>query len=276
MGHHTKEKEKQKQLDDAPPPYSSSGPPPPLPQQVSAAPPAPTQRLFPTSFSMYRESSWTQRSYMIGEHQATPLYAVTLHSGWSGQPDLVLHNGPNEKCPPLAGLARSVLGTSATITVRPVPGSGLPPAEEKMEYNGGFGPASYMFTIEVGVGGVARRESFEWRHSSGGAVKGLDAKGSGWKLVRLETGPPPGMGQGASFVGGGVKASDGKEVVAVWAWASASLTKNLKFKFIGTGASGVLGERWAIMAVASALRIWDRERRQRNQAAANAAGGGGA
>ncbi|KAI1135269.1 hypothetical protein F5Y05DRAFT_176903 [Hypoxylon sp. FL0543] len=273
MGHDTK---KAKEADEAPPPpYSPATPPSKqtqivqTPQQVQAQP----KRHFPRAFNMYRESSWTERSFMLGEHQGAPLYAVTLHSGWSGQPDVVLHNGPSEALPPLAGAARARFGSSATVTLRPIPGSGLQPAEERVEArSAGFGPPAYAFAIEVG----GRRESFEWRHSSGGAVKALGARGSGWKLVRLATGAPAGIGGdgGASFVGRGVTASDGKEVVAVWAWASGSLTKKLKFQFLGSGANGVLGERWAIMAVITALRIWDRERRQRNSSAA--AGGAGA
>ncbi|OTA91379.1 hypothetical protein M434DRAFT_397217 [Hypoxylon sp. CO27-5] len=281
MGHQTKE---EKHLDDAPPPYSPSGasPAPPPPQPASQQIPQQVvpqelqiKRQFPPAFSMYRESSWTQRSYMIGEHQSAPLYAVSLHSGWSGQPDIVLHNGPSDQNPPLAGATRSSFGTSATIALPPVPGSGMQAAEEKMEYSGGFGHTAYTFSIETGVGNAARREPFEWRHSSGSVIQGLGARGSGWKLVRLATGPPGGV-VGASFVPGGARASDGKEVVAVWAWASGSLTKKLKFQFLGSGANGVLGERWAIMAVITALRIWDRERRQRNQSSAAAGGGGGA
>lgn len=215
MGHEAKE---EKHLDDAPPPYSLSGASPAPPQQIPQQVPqeVPIQRQFPPAFSMYRESSWTQRSYMIGEHQSAPLYAVSLHSGWSGQPDIVLHNGPGDQRPPLAGVTRSAFGTSATVVLPPVPGSGsgAQAAEEKMEYSGGFGHTAYTFSIEAGIGNAARRETFEWRHSSGSVVKGLDARGSGWKLVRLATGPPGGV-VGPSFVAGGARASDGKEVVAV-------------------------------------------------------------
>lgn len=280
MGHHTEEG---KHLDEAPPAYSRSGasPAPPqqipqlIPQQIPQQIPQEVQikRQFPPAFSMYRESSWTQRSYMIGEHQSAPLYAVSLHSGWSGQPDIVLHNGPSDQRPPLAGVTRSGFVTSATVTLPPVPGSGMQAAEEKMEYSGGFAHSAHTFSIEVGIGKAARREAFEWRHSSGTVIKGLDARSSGWKLVRLATGPPGGI-VGPSFVAGGARSSDGKEVVAVWAWASGSLTKKLKFQFLGSGANGVLGERWAIMAVITALRIWDRERRKRNQSVASSAGGG--
>lgn len=56
--------------------------------------------------------------------------------------------------------------------------------------------------------------------------------------------------------------SDGREIVAVWAGAGmASVSKVLRFRFLGTGADGSLGDRWAIMAVASALAIWNRDRR---------------
>ncbi|KAI0837368.1 hypothetical protein F5Y06DRAFT_304756 [Hypoxylon sp. FL0890] len=274
MGHDTKDEKKQ--ADAAPPPpyspndASTAAPPPQIPQQQVPQ----TKRHFPRAFSMYRESSWTERKFSIGEHQATPLYTVTLHSGWSGQPDVVLHNGPSDQRPPLAGVKGNAWSTSATVTLRPIPGSGLDAAEEKMQVSGGFGHSTFVFSIEVGVGSAARRETFEWRHSSGSAVKGLDARSSGWKLVRLATGAPGGV-EGGNFVKGGVTAGDGKEVVAVWAWASGSLTKKLKFQFLGSGANGVLGERWAIMAVITALRIWDKERRQRNQNAA-AAGAGGA
>ncbi|KAI1354207.1 hypothetical protein F5Y01DRAFT_274521 [Xylaria sp. FL0043] len=58
--------------------------------------------------------------------------------------------------------------------------------------------------------------------------------------------------------------SDGKEVVAVCAGASLSVSKVLRFRFLGTGADGSLGARWAIMAVASALAIWNRDRRSRS------------
>lgn len=46
--------------------------------------------------------------------------------------------------------------------------------------------------------------------------------------------------------------------VAVWANSVRSLGQDavMKFRFLGTGASGVLGERWATMAVLSALRMW--------------------
>lgn len=124
--------------------------------------------------------------------------------------------------------------------------------------------ARFVFTVEIpwpGSGNTPgsssyRAESFEWRRSNSPAVAGLGGRSQGWKLVRLssEVLPPPGRS-------GLTAAGDGHEVVAVCAHAVMSLSKLWKFAFAGTGASGVLGERWAVMAVVTGLMIWDLESR---------------
>ncbi|KAI0395957.1 hypothetical protein F5Y17DRAFT_421345 [Xylariaceae sp. FL0594] len=84
------------------------------------------------------------------------------------------------------------------------------------------------------------------------------------------TGPGPGSGPGAAPSLS--RSSDGREVVAVFAGAGMStmppsssaqhgINKALRFRFLGTGADGSMGDRWAIMAVATALAIWNRDRR---------------
>jgi hypothetical protein len=84
------------------------------------------------------------------------------------------------------------------------------------------------------------------RHSKGDEVGGLEASHQGWKLVRM-----------SSETSG--TTSDGKEVVAVWSYAKKSISKSFKFQFLGSGADGGFGERWSIMAVITALQIWDQE-----------------
>ncbi|KAH8648576.1 hypothetical protein BX600DRAFT_442862 [Xylariales sp. PMI_506] len=251
----------------APPPYSyaPNQAPPMAPsnqyqyQQPAPPPPASIPRQFPASFSLYHPSTFS-KTYLLGEHQSQPLYAVALHTGWSGKPDVVLHAGPDEKrFPPIASVDANTMSRSSTVTLPPVPGSGLDCATERAEFSG-FGHGKESFSIEVDASG-GRREAFEWRHSHGGEVDGLGGRGRGWKLVRLAA-----SGSGAS------RSSDGKEVVAVWANASMSATKILNFEFLGSGATGVLGERWAIMAVITALRIWDKERKARSSSAAAAGG----
>ncbi|KAL7623940.1 hypothetical protein AAE478_005497 [Parahypoxylon ruwenzoriense] len=269
---------------DVPPPYSETEPPGGASAAAAAAAaaaaidrplpqiPAQIKRQFPPMFNLYRVGGFGNLT--LGEHQAQPLYSVTLHSGWSGNPDIILHNGPAPATPTLAAVEFGMWSSSAIVHLPPL-APGAQAAEEKMEAAGG-GRNAYVFRVETGLGGVGgggqrRRETFEWRHSRGDEVKALGGQGKGWKLVRMETG---GGTPGAAYRGAG-QSSDGKEVVAVWSWAAMSVTKTLKFRFLGSGATGVLGERWAVMAVATALRIWDRERRQRSSRAAGAAGAGG-
>lgn len=134
-------------------------------------------------------------------------------------------------------------------------------AEEHIEWTsryGGFGIGAYQFSIEVGNSNV--RETFEWRHSYGDAVASLGDYHVGWKLVRLSRGPPPGD---ENYVHGGFRDSQGNEIVAAYTRVSGSLTKAATFQFMGTGDSGMLGERWAILAVITAFALYYREARKR-------------
>lgn len=250
--------------EDAPPPYTevpagaastsaSANPPAREAKQSHQAAPqhAQVNRQFPPQFSLYRASTFG-KSFSLGEHQNQPLYAVTTHTGWSGQPDVVLHCGPSEASPPLAGVDSGAFTRSATVTLPPLPGSARGSGEEPVGFSG-FAHGTHSFSIEIGHDG--HREPFEWRHSHGADVDSIGGSSSGWKLVRL-AGDAPG--------GSGGRGSDGKEVVAVWANIRMSITKELTFRFLGSGATGMLGERWAVMAVVTALRIWDKERKQNN------------
>ncbi|KAI1480391.1 hypothetical protein F4774DRAFT_81909 [Daldinia eschscholtzii] len=275
---------------------SSQAPPPPFTPQAQPqqrqAPPPPAQpqipRQFPPAFNMYAES---RRHYRIGEHQSAPLYAVSLSPAYSSKPDVVLHSGPGENSPALAAVERVGFDRALTVTLPPIPGVGtggggpggggvggggggggrLRRTLERVETPGFLGgEAPYTFVVETGPG--LRREPFEWRRSRGEAIEALGGRSSGWKLVRLRTDAPSGLGGDGDGNGGpgpvftgGATAGDGKEVVAVWAWATMSMTKKLRFRFLGSGASGVLGERWAVMAVATALWVFERERRQREE-----------
>lgn len=260
---------------EAPPPSyhatagSSSGmPPPPQPQpqpQQYAAPrfgpvpgPAPKTRTFPPAFNVYK-TGFLSKTYVLGEHQNQPLYAITNHA-WSG-PDVTLHTGPDKDAPPLASVSEGWLSKSADIMLPPLPGRDASNAVEKVE-SGGSLSRTWEFAIESdAVGG--RRERFEWRPSRGDKVKALGGHSQGYKLVRLDG--PPGAGPSADT-------SDGKEIVAVWTPAGYSASKLMTFQFLNSGNTGVLGERWALMAVITALLGHDVMRKRRSSAAA----GGGA
>jgi hypothetical protein len=230
-----------------------------------------TARQFPPAFNLYRDAfPGLPRSYFLGEHQASPLYAVT--AGWTaaaGGASLVLHNGPSDYHAPLATVAYDLTGRHMRVSLPPLPGRSR--SEPVSVQTPTFMSARIAFTVEVpwpGPGGAAaaatttttyRKESFEWRRSNSLAISGLGGRSQGWKLVRLSNELPPG---GLAVSGSGPPSGDGHEVVAVCTDAVMSMTKLFKFSFLGTGLSGALGERWAVMAVITALVIWDQERRR--------------
>lgn len=213
-------------------------------------------RQFPPEFNLYSSNALAFKKLVIGETQNTPIYSVTLHSGWSGNPDVVLHTSASPDSPPMAtGLFKS-FANEIIVTLPPLTPTSQP-AEKKVK--GSLLSLKYSFSVEVpaGPGGKLVLEPFEWRNSSGDEVRPLGGLwGQGKKLVRL--GPPPRADSTASTT------SDGKEIVAVFNGAKVSFTKRLAFKFTGAGESGELGERWAVMAVISALSIWEHGRRSRN------------
>ncbi|KAI1761169.1 hypothetical protein GGR53DRAFT_469612 [Hypoxylon sp. FL1150] len=210
-----------------------------MPPQV----PTPDVGLFPPSWNLYHTLSW------------------------SGQPDLVLHRGPSDTLPPLAAGTGGVgVGRHSVIVLPALPNSRLDSSQElllRVDEARKKWRVRFRFAIEVGPDPHTawRREVFEWRHSHGDAVSAfLDGAKAGWKLVRLA--------DSSGDEGGGrlvwPRSSDGCEIVAVWAHARLSFTKVLKFRFLGSGATGALGDRWAIMAVMTALRMYQHNQRNRN------------
>jgi hypothetical protein len=148
----------------------------------------------------------------------------------------------------------------------------------------------WTFALPVGVDGEV--ETFEWRRSRGSEIKQLGASWRGWKLVRMGS-SSRGQDDAAEYhekddeslpryssedekhgradsVHAVEEGGEG-EIVAVWAktgcWTS--LHDVGEFAFHGSGASGELGQRFAVMAVMTALCIW--QKAMRDQATAGAA-----
>jgi hypothetical protein len=241
---------------------SSQAPPPPTAGPSQAASVESVPRQFPPSFNLYYQG-WPNNSFILAEHQTQPLYLYSAHSGLTDLPPVLLHSGPDPSYQPLASASFMFMSVSFEVELPPVPGSGAPLAREAVVpvgSHGGLG-TGYSFTIEVGPGGNGPRESFEWRRSSGDAVAVLGGHHYGWKLVRLSNGPPG--GGNVPFAPGGFRDSQGNEVVAAWTMGSGrSLTKVAHFRFMGTGLTGLLGERWAIMVVITGLALFQRDRRR--------------
>ena len=147
----------------------------------------------------------------------------------------------------------------------------------------------WWFALPVGIDGEV--ETFEWRRSRGAEIKQLGASWRGWKLVRLGSNNH-GQRDAAQYQevddeslpryssedekheradsAHATEEAEEDEVVAVWAktgcWTS--LHDVGEFAFLGSGASGELGQRFAVMAVMTALCIW--QKAMRDQATAGA------
>lgn len=272
--------------EDAPPPYEDVGadaPPPifheqqtrptdekpaqgeslaPIAQASSSAPPPSNiNRQFPPSFNIYLSSNILyQKRYALGEHKDTPLYAISVHTGLSGNPDVILRTGTSPSSAPLATALFKTFSSDMILAIPPLTAS-QPPTEIRM-VAASWPTRSWSFAVEVTrPDGGLRREPFEWRHSSGDEVKTLSGWGTGWKLVH--TGP------GGLGTGSGPRSGEGNEVVALFAVPAMSITKAVEFRFVGSGMTGEFGERWAVTAVISALGIWEKEKRRNAGAAAS-------
>ena len=134
-------------------------------------------------------------------------------------------------------------------------------------------------------------ERFEWRRLRGSEIKQLGASWRGWKLVRMgrsgrdqhdsaqyhekddESLPrysSEDEKHGRADSAYATEESGEDEVVAVWAKTGryTSLHDVGEFAFHGSGASGELGQRFAVMAVMTALCTW--QKAMRDQATAGA------
>ncbi|KAI1161685.1 hypothetical protein F5B18DRAFT_627259 [Nemania serpens] len=198
-------------------------------------------------------------TFHVGEKKDKPCFAVRMHSGFTKNPGLVLHDGPTDKDPVLATVTRKTL-TAFALTV---------PAREGIAHDNesqtvtmtvlaNLKHKNFRFTADVGAGQQTYSEEFEWRSSHGSEVKELDGYKWGWKLVRLSSQPLGNGGDRATRASG--SASDGLEVVAVWAHNnSLSMSKVFKFEFLGSARTGMLGDRGRVLALMSALIIWQGE-----------------
>ncbi|KAI2605181.1 uncharacterized protein GGS25DRAFT_419057 [Hypoxylon fragiforme] len=231
---------------------------------------------FPQALNGYYEKKWTTRNIQLGEHANSPLYNVALGSDYTGKLDLCA-GASSSAGPVIATAAFTSKWGSAKETIVELLALGDDAAGSSYSGGGGTGSTrvvmkmkvgllhvSYRFSVQTGTGKDLRTEDFEWRQSRGEEVRGLNKHaGYGWKLVRLS-------GNNAEQGGGGGGSdrtkravgwtSDGQEVVAAWSHNNSwSANKVFKLQFLESGATGVLGDRFAVVALMTALKIFHHE-----------------
>lgn len=243
--------------EDYPPSYYEASQdvwPGPSVRHTPAAPPASASNLnqqFPTEFNLYHSSS-APKNFTLGQHQDQPFYSVSTRSGLSSDPDVVLHSTIHPSSQPLATAKFKTFSSDIICALPPVSHKNVLPTDIRMDAGSGV-TRSWSFAVEIsnGNGGLAR-STFEWQQLSGEEVTTLSGPGTGFKLVHTAR---PGSGAGP-------RAGDGNEVVAFFSTTAMSATEKMQFRFVGSGEAGILGERWSVMAVISALGIWEKERRK--------------
>ncbi|KAI0384491.1 hypothetical protein F5Y04DRAFT_248445 [Hypomontagnella monticulosa] len=260
------------------PPYHTE--PPYQATQESGSQISGVNSKFPRSLNAYLPMKLT-RTFHLGEHANNPLFAVETHTGWSGKPLLTLYSGPTGSSPVIATAQHeSKWSTGKTVIFNIFPD----PTRDTFEQSSTVvmrrehtwkhpTNMTYQFSVEVGLGKDVRMEDFEWRHSRSNEIQTLDKWSWGWKLVRLGSSSGKG-GERASRSAG--ETSDGKEIVAAWAMNSGwSRNKTFKFQYLESGATGVLGEKFAAAALMTGLKFWFDEY-QSNQSGASASAGASA
>lgn len=93
---------------------------------------------------------------------------------------------------------------------------------------------------------MLHREDFEWQKANENEMDGAKAV---FKLVRLNSGTARSSGTANDLQDAGLVAIVGFKGTLSW-------NKPFRFEFVGEGATGDMGDRWAIMALTTALRIW--------------------
>ncbi|KAI2639257.1 hypothetical protein GGS21DRAFT_420747 [Xylaria nigripes] len=255
--------------EDAPPPYQQiyNGPRDvnPYSQPASsygaglgADPVCGLRPKFPPSLNAYFQAKFTKTFY-LGEKREEPLFAVRMHSGFTSNPELVFYEGPDDKGAILATANYKSKWNSSTsiLTVPAHEGVDHDTESQRVEMHVKYNSThqTFRYTANVGVGKETHCEEFEWRASHGDEVKELHGYRWGRKLVRLSN--PPVSDGGDRHIRASGSASDGHEVIGVWTYNdSMSMTKVLKFQFMGSALKGMLGERGTTLAIISALRIW--------------------
>ncbi|KAI0408528.1 hypothetical protein F4802DRAFT_618652 [Xylaria palmicola] len=251
---------------------------------ASGIPTSLTYRPFPPVMKVYYQWNLAGLTtyYVCGADQRDRLFAVKLHTGYSAtgplgaRQGLHLHNGPTTTAPLLAAAGddslfrRSPNNNSRIFLPSPETG-GL--AEETMRAH--VTPdkhVAFAFAIEVGVGGDVDRARFEWRNIEK-SERDESTENGGFKLFHMapereqSTSGGESGGRGAA-TSSAVTAQDDAVVAALeWRRFLTSPKHPFDLRLVGDGVDGGFGNRWTLMVLTTALRLWELHQRGKTQRA---------
>ncbi|AEO63644.1 uncharacterized protein THITE_2109177 [Thermothielavioides terrestris NRRL 8126] len=220
-------------------------------------------RPFPPVLNLYGNPSGVIDALttlkLCGAAKSDLLYIVEVHHGFTPRgplhfrPGLYLRNGPSTDAPILAAagdearepLLMSTFSVKSFIMLPPLDLEANPRdmvTEIMYATKTSDGAVSFRFAIEVGPK-MKCREHFEWKKA------GTDNGHSRYILVRLDpraASPSPAP-----------SAQDESEVLAELLFRNVMSWNHLfTLELKGAGGSGAMGDRWTLMVVVSALRLY--------------------
>lgn len=240
---------------DAPPPYSEPANalhatypekslnekfPSSIPKQDGSSHEQPVigSHRFPQNFGFYHASgSMSDMIIALKGDDPNPLFYITTHNSFSSKPNVELHGSRNSSSPVIATADFPAFSNSIDIELM---ASDRNPAERARVSKNDFFSSGMSFSCVLPGG---KRESFEWKRSSGPEVARLQGRSHGMKLARSSTG----------------------EIVAAWAQPGMSTRKKGKMAFLGNREA--LGEKFELMAVMCMIGIMEKARRNNNNSA---------
>lgn len=235
-------------------------------------------RPFPRVMNFFSQMTLSGLKYahLCGDTKEDQLFVFGVHTGYSGskplgtRPGLILYNGVGHKDPILAGACDEsqwaarvyAFNLKSIILLPPVDGttgSKEMVSELMTTTTNDEGCVSYLFTIEAGQGDKMERKRFEWRQFKKGAQDGVDK--DGFKLlpynphshVSGENSPGSSTAAAASTA---ESSTGGALATLKWAKLGSKINHPLSLEFADDAVSVLFGERWTLMVVITALRLW--------------------
>lgn len=196
----------------------------------------------PPTINCYGPQSIMSSHGTLGQHEANPLFTYSMPRNMRSE--MAFWLGTDTSLPPLArSKTTGLMSRDLEITLPDfVSNSGQLGGTHILRHEQKWTKEQFWFATQIGD----TVERFEWRRSHGDEVKSVGRWKWGWKLVRMNSEVKEGEKN---------RTSDGKEVVAVFAPATKTLTKIGEFQFVQGSSAEQLGDSWKAMSAFSLVCI---------------------